>query len=422
MSIKFPIPDALADCENYFIAGGAVLAHLMGKEINDYDVYPKSKADAVAIIEHLYGSVEFVCYTDRAVSFLSYEKTTEGRRVPIQVMHFNEFKDAPTIFKTFDFPVCMVAVDQDGTFYQDPSSFEDLVARRITFNRDSMFPLASLLRLEKYKKKGFDVPISTRAAIAFCATAKGMPSSWEEAEGLVGGYYGRAFKFLDKSGTPFTLDNLLDSIEEVDKSTLLAPMEVLQLDDLLYRINPIPIPHVKINGMTIKVNDDGILGKTMSFGAHALGTEYHPYLIKSYKYAVQRSDRIVSQYNAAFEYRLGGIAKAQHNPWLYSSKVIDYYKRPNGVLLEVYSLPEEVMDYTFNEYNSNHAILQSKRLYVNRIVPLEEVNTIKDKELVQMVTELGPHNIHIYNALRDSTNAGHTNTPSVGTLNPTPWI
>jgi len=418
----------VADLSGAYLAGGAVLDLLSGREPNDYDIYPKSKDDAKAIVTELWsgGSAEYSSHSEKAVTFLSYEKNSAGRRVPIQVILFDTFESPEKVFSTFDFSVCMVAADLDsGVTYHDERFFQSALSKEIVFNKNAKHPLSSLLRVNKYEKKGYKFSKSVVAQMAFAVANSNLPTSWEEAASLIGGYYGRQLK-LDGKDLTFSYDNLFEVLGNLDLDDGfnydIATGNV-DLGVVLDIIEPIKRDHVRLSGARIVEVRDGLLGKIVGSGNK--GTDFSDHLIKSYKYVVLKDGQLQSQYSSKFKYELGKVASAPHSPWLYSSKVNDSYKKANGVLIECYTLPEYVRDYQYNSYGAvfsgkpqgcGDAILQSQHLYVSRVVPEDEVRLLKNKELVAVVAPNDPALYGIRAALKAVAPAVAPSVPGYDTF------
>lgn len=199
----------LTDC---FIAGGAVLSAATKNNINDYDVYPKSKQGFINVVTTLMESNCFIVnITNRAFTFKSnslYDNS--GNRAIIQVMIFDWFPTAQHIFEKFDFTVCMGAYDCDThefVFHND--FYPDIASKTLRFNHNTAYPLASLIRISKYQSKGYYISKFEQAKVAMAIAKIGMPTSWEELENQIGGVYGKSLK-LANNDVEFSYDNAIE--------------------------------------------------------------------------------------------------------------------------------------------------------------------------------------------------------------------
>lgn len=177
-----------------FIAGGAILSIATKTEINDYDVYPKSKDGLENAIAMIYDAKCFLInISDRALTFKSNEdKNDNGERAIIQVMTYDFFPTAEKIFENFDFSICMGAYDCDSNdFIYHDDFFPDVASKTLRFNNKTLFPLNSFLRVSKYNMKGYYMSKPEQTKLALTVANAGLPESWEELESQIGGSYGR---------------------------------------------------------------------------------------------------------------------------------------------------------------------------------------------------------------------------------------
>lgn len=212
------------DIKGCFIAGGAVLSRVTKTEINDWDVYPKSKDAAVdTCIQLMSDGAYVVNVTDRAITFKHNNHTNlKGERSIIQVMTFDSFDSPETIFDAFDFTVCMGAYDCDNKEYFFSDYFwPDVAGKTLRFNPNTKFPLASQIRVSKYREKGFFIGKGESAKIALAVSAKGIPSSWDELESQLGGVYGKSLK-LQTEGVEFSLDKAFEVLSDLDSHVTMS--------------------------------------------------------------------------------------------------------------------------------------------------------------------------------------------------------
>lgn len=211
---KNPDPFGLKGC---YIAGGSILSIATKSDINDYDIYPKNAKGFEDVIHILHDSNCFVVnISDRAITFKSNdEKNDNDERMIIQVMTYDYFENAEKIFENFDFTVCMGAFDCDSKEYNFHNDFyPDIATKTLRFNHKTRYPLNSLLRVNKYRQKGFFIskPEYTKMALTIANT--GMPNSWEELEAQIGGSYGREIE-LARKDQEFNFDNAIEILSEM---------------------------------------------------------------------------------------------------------------------------------------------------------------------------------------------------------------
>lgn len=265
-----------------WIAGGAILSVATKSDINDYDVYPKNKESFDALIHHLVldNDCFVVNLTDRALTLKSNTvKTKNSERMIIQVMYSEHFfPTAESIFEKFDFTVCMAAFDCDKKEYVfHEKFFEDATSRTIRFNTNTLFPINSLLRIGKYKEKGFYAPKTEMLKIAMAIINKGMPNSWQELEKQIGGAYGNEIS-IKSEGIEFNYENVIQLLSDMDgaefvledKSAQYSEIEVEILIDcaLGKKIK------IKRTNETVSVLNDDYSVKIPYFTGYSLLKEY----------------------------------------------------------------------------------------------------------------------------------------------------
>jgi hypothetical protein len=222
-----------------YVAGGACLSRVTKSKISDYDVYPKDKESLKDICANLIGCGFVLNITDKAITFkINDVKDEDGNRAIVQVMRFDEFSSPERIFDFFDFTVCMAAYDcDDSSWHFHEDFFTDVASKTLRFNPRTKYPLASLIRLGKYRKKGYEIGKGESAKIAIAIAERGLPKSWVELESQLGGVYGASLKLLS-SGKDFNIDNIYDVLSDIEaNSTLLEEGEFSWVkEDILMRI------------------------------------------------------------------------------------------------------------------------------------------------------------------------------------------
>lgn len=189
----YPIPDA-------FAAGGAVTSVFTGKEINDVDVYFKSREAFEYQVAMAYENGWWcVSATKRAVTF------SDNGGVPVQFMHFDFFPTAQAIFDAFDFTVVMGAYDFDAKEFVFHDDFLKHNSQRfLRFHPGTRYPLASATRVLKYQDRGYTIGKGDILKIAL-ASRKPKIDTWEDLKDQIGGAYGEKV-VLAGEGQEFSLD------------------------------------------------------------------------------------------------------------------------------------------------------------------------------------------------------------------------
>lgn len=136
-------------------------------EVTDIDVYFRDEESARDFLYWLLNRGAKVIRERSSVTDLLFE----GRVV--QLIRFAYYSPV-SLISTFDFTVCQFAVAREGPdvrFYAGGSSFEDLKKRVIRINHIDR-PLATMRRLLKYARKGFNAPDETLLVVARAVAAE----------------------------------------------------------------------------------------------------------------------------------------------------------------------------------------------------------------------------------------------------------
>jgi hypothetical protein len=216
-------PYPFTGLDKCFVAGGAILSAVTKTDISDYDIYPKSRQ---AMLDAIYYLMEdegcfIVNISDRAVTLKSNEyKNDKDERVIVQVMMFDEFDTADKIFEFFDFTVCMAAFDCDTKEYHFHKDFWiDVAGKTIRFNPKTRYPLNSMMRLSKYRAKGYTLPTSEMVRMSLTLMQSRLPTSWDELEAVIGGTYGQQVK-LHTDGKEFSVQAAIDLFDDLNVDLL----------------------------------------------------------------------------------------------------------------------------------------------------------------------------------------------------------
>jgi hypothetical protein len=217
-------PYPFSGLEKCFVAGGAILSAVTKSDVSDYDIYPKSTE---AAIENIYYLMEeegcfIVNISDRAITLKSNDvKNDKDERVIVQVMMFDEFSTAEKIFEFFDFTVCMAAFDCDIKEYVfHPDFWIDVAGKTIRFNPKTRYPLNSMMRLGKYRTKGYTLPTSEMVRMSLTLMQSRLPTSWDELEAVIGGTYGQQVK-LHTEGKEFSIQAAIDLFDDLNVDLLM---------------------------------------------------------------------------------------------------------------------------------------------------------------------------------------------------------
>lgn len=210
---KGRVPQWLDKC---FIAGGALTSHFTKQPINDWDIYPKSQEACDDIVREFFNEGFCVHMSSRAITFLS--RYIEDEKY--QVMLFDTFPTAQSIYDRFDFTINMAAYDCDSQkIDMHPEFLTDLASRSLKFNTSTLFPYTSLQRVMKYKERGFG--ITQPQLFSVLMACQNMPlKSWDDLKTQMGGIYGELLEVPDD--TPYSFEAALEAIHTFKEGKILA--------------------------------------------------------------------------------------------------------------------------------------------------------------------------------------------------------
>jgi hypothetical protein len=166
-----------------YIAGGAVLSVFSSKKINDYDLYFYSKELMISFLEE----IKFV---NKRVDWSNKEKRPKIIKLSMKdiilihstdnadtFIHKNQtyqvikaFFGSPLhLFRYFDYSVCMGAyLPSEKIFHLNSNFLLDIASGYMHFNIGTEYPIASLVRLSKYMRKGYKINGTEMIKIALC--------------------------------------------------------------------------------------------------------------------------------------------------------------------------------------------------------------------------------------------------------------
>lgn len=140
--------------EGVYLAGGALTSMFSGQAINDLDCYFSSPKALSEFLDN--NSIYIQSATDKALTCTI--TTSRYSSVTLQCIYFDYFEKAEDIFDSFDFTVNMAAFDFDSEeFVFHPEFFKDLASKKLVFNPKTCFPIVSMMRTQKYIKRGYSI-------------------------------------------------------------------------------------------------------------------------------------------------------------------------------------------------------------------------------------------------------------------------
>lgn len=205
------LPQEYRDMISYYdcwLSGGAILSLVMGTEINDFDIYFKTKYDAYEFYKELNGTL--ISNTDKS---LVVKKHKNGETYFFNLIIFRYFDYAQDIFDSFDFTCCKAAWTGKKFIY-DSKFMPDVASRRIVYTPSFRYPIASLLRVYKYQKKEFTISRNEMLKIIFQITQHPI-NSIKDLEEELGSHYGIALNKIYPKDEEFTIPKLIDVLSNL---------------------------------------------------------------------------------------------------------------------------------------------------------------------------------------------------------------
>jgi len=169
--LKRSIPNRFQDVlesNNAIIAGGAITSIFSSDEINDYDLFFRTKNDRQRVLNYLNDSNDdtvpqiFYEYKEKPEIRKIYETETaitfEVEDLIVQVIVMDGIIDQPEkIIESFDFTISQGCYDfKIDEFIFKENFLKDLAQKKLVYT-GSEYPIATLLRMKKFIKRGFDI-------------------------------------------------------------------------------------------------------------------------------------------------------------------------------------------------------------------------------------------------------------------------
>lgn len=364
--------------EECIIAGGCITSLFTRRDINDIDIYFRSKKSLISALRKLDDECTWMAHTDKATLFVK-----NSSKYAYQFIHFKFFEQPSEIFNTFDFSVCTGAYDfKINDFVFDERFFQHNSQKILKFNENTAYPIVSALRVQKYIDKGYS--ISKPEYIKIMLTINQLKiNTYEELKEQMGGMYGVNY------------DKLFNDIEgEFNICKIISKISDLILDDDYFKLPSIDqnidikikrfINSYYLNGnyKIIKKNRftkdyylivdkldivDIISTKELEVNDKDICTE--DILLNVYKNVSLECGKYYSGYDKNFEYILNQVIEARNNIGLFfniNKDNVDYYAGNRSIKLKATINSEDII-----EVKNSHTITVSK------CIPVECISTDK---------------------------------------------
>ncbi|MGN1125217.1 MAG: hypothetical protein ACI4SM_03425 [Candidatus Gastranaerophilaceae bacterium] len=382
-------------CQKYnaVLAGGAIVSLFNNTEINDFDLYFKSKEDLFSFLvsnTRVYTSISYI--SDKSVS-LYFSK------IKVQLIYMDFYESIQDLFEHFDFECCMGAYDfVTEKFYFSENFFIDNMSKTIHFNPKAVHPISSLVRVNKYINKGYSIGTRELFKIALSIN-KICIDSPESLKIELSGIYGENFnKVIEKIGdAPFSLDNVLEILSKIDSEYFENHNESLSVPDVRdYGVVKIAkLLNIKFKYFSL-LDKHGAKKYYLCYGDYVgilpfnedlskyeeiNPNKYFKFPLYRYKYvcANLNNDDYSSFYNPAFKYKVNDFVRADKLfcGMLEGIGSFTYANRPDRALLKLRI--DSMDDFVEPEYYNNLSSCIIKKAFVEKIYNKEEMEEIERK-------------------------------------------
>lgn len=339
------------------VAGGTITSLFCNREVNDVDVYFRSKKDiSDFILEVVKDSCNMwiVAQTKKSLSLKSGDKL-------IQLICFNVFDTAEDIFNTFDFTVCMGAYDfKTEEFVLHEDFLKHNSQRLLMFNNKTAYPIVSSLRVDKYRQKGYT--ISKTEYLRVILTCMDLDiSNYDDLKEQLGGMYGVDYDDVIKplEGEKLNLTTVIEKMSEiVNHPDYFKPYhsKEFEVDNWFIFISSLLGEKIKAysfrNELYTYNKEDGFEKikekdlKCMKLDIKPLDDFFKSGLYV-YKNVNKVDGRLISNWDKDFEYKIGEYAVSRGKSWgdrevgLYVLPTIEitkdhcYNNREDSVIIEL---------------------------------------------------------------------------------------
>lgn len=217
MTVKHLLDYAKKNNIQLWIAGGAITSLATGKhdDIADYDIYFKDKEDCAEMIRYMKDDNPHVSFvSSKSITYAPNSETT------LQFIFYDFYETSKDIFNHFDFNCCMGAYNNmTGEFEYDDLFWLHNSQKFLGVNGDTKFPIISLLRLDKYKGKGYKTSQKEVLKLGLKVADLNI-DSWEAFKEHIGNSYGFTLVDLeDCKDEPFNLDLAISKLVDNSENT-----------------------------------------------------------------------------------------------------------------------------------------------------------------------------------------------------------
>jgi hypothetical protein len=337
------------------IAGGALLSIVKNHQINDYDIYFKSRGSCYKFISEIPKSYALVSKTNRSAVFAKSKSDLK-----FNVIYFDVFENLQHVFSFFDYETCKIGYDFETNKLETGERFwSDAVTNTLTYSGNTKYPLGALIRIQKYVKKGYNIDtLSLLKLINDLVPLKNKPV--DEIIDQLTGMYGLSIK-------PENVKNFDEIISFYENNEVVDNRgeyigDKVEWDDVFadifkfYKISRFP------NGGITMIDD-----KVVSFGySYKLDAQEMVFPLKLYK---RVNNDGTSHYMPSFVYKVKEYAEDKKNGlfFVFDKTVDNGYKNGGAILEAIVDRPEDIKD-----IRTNTIIVY--KCFVNSITPMSDMN------------------------------------------------
>lgn len=368
-----------------WIAGGAILSIFTGEEVNDVDVFFRSKEDVFNIINSRSGNWYFTKWSATTADII---------RKPIQLVYKNTFSSTEEIFNTFDFSVCCAAYDcETEEFVFGNTFFEDVMSRTIHFNHHTDGAIMTLSRIVKYQERGYSFPKPELMKVGLTLASYNL-QSWDDVANVLSGTYGSSFSNLAENmkekNIDFSFDEAISVIAEcedgnIDDEDNRCYLSAFGSADVIRKHLGLPIKYFVHNNIPYDTNFCKLT--SVPEGSTRVELESLVKLPMTLYKSIERNGR--STYDSNFIYKEGEYAVANDNlarvdkvaygAGLYFRKYANQVNESNKAL--VIAKVSSYDDIAIETLGAQSAYVVCKRAFIERIITDDdEIMLLKQDE------------------------------------------
>lgn len=221
------------------LAGGALTSIFTNKEVNDWDIYFQTKEGFFNFVRGIYrlNSSDYASLSTARVNHMTDRSIlcVDGNQNNIQLIGFKTFNSPWNIFDSFDFTINMAAFDfQTETLTLHKDFLKHNSQRFLQVNEKTDFPLISVLRVDKYRERGYTISKAQMFRLLLAVNKKQF-NSWEDFKKELGGLYGLNPDQIVDETKPFSEEEAIRQLDQVFVSTKYVNIDCMPAFSDIYK-------------------------------------------------------------------------------------------------------------------------------------------------------------------------------------------